>query len=197
MPSLSHITVFCGSSESNDPEYLNYSEALGTSLAKSNIGIIYGGAKVGIMGALAKGALNEGGKVIGIIPYFLETKEVAHDGLTQMITVQTMHERKLKMNEMADGFIILPGGYGTMEEFFEVLTWGQLGLHQKPIGILNVGGYYDALIHLFETMLAKELIGKNHMKMILISSSIDDLMEKMRTYTPPKMKNWITDKEKT
>ena len=134
---MKSVTVFCGSSMGTDPIYKSQAFLLGKTLAQQNIKLIYGGAKVGLMGAVADGALSENGKVIGVLPHFLGTKEIAHESLTELIRVESMHERKTKMSELSEGVIALPGGFGTLEELFEMLTWGQLGLHQKPIGILN------------------------------------------------------------
>lgn len=137
------------------------------------------------MGKLAEGVLSENGEIIGIIPEFLKKKEIAHEKLTELITVSTMHQRKALMQEKSDGFIALPGGFGTMEELFEILTWGQLGLHRKPIGILNVNAYYDALIQLIDKMIEEGLLKEEYRKMILISDSADDLLKKMETNVLP------------
>lgn len=194
---MNAITVFCGSSSGRNTNFSTQAFALGSFLAEKKIKVIYGGAKIGLMGAVANGALQKNGQVIGVIPDFLKTKEVVHDSLTELITVQTMHERKTKMSDLADGFIILPGGFGTMEEFFEILTWAQLGLHKKPIGLLNVDGYYNALIDLFDNMMKEELIKQSNQSMVLIDDSIDSLYQQMTSYLPPKVKLWISEPEKT
>ena len=155
MIKLDSIAVFCGSSEGNDNLVISQSEQLGEQLAKLDVTLIYGGAKVGIMGKIAKSTLEHHGKVIGVIPDFLKLKEVVHLGLTELYTTQNMHDRKLKIQELADGFIALPGGFGTFEELFEIITWAQLGLHQKPIGLLNSNGFYNDLVKMIETMVAK------------------------------------------
>jgi uncharacterized protein (TIGR00730 family) len=147
---MKRITVFCGSSSGTEEIYTTQATLLGETLAIRNIELVYGGAKVGLMGAVADGVLNQGGKVIGVLPNFLGAKEIAHPKLTELILVATMHERKTKMNDLCDGVIVLPGGFGTLDELFEMLTWAQLGLHKKPIAILNVDGYYDALIFLYK-----------------------------------------------
>src|SRR6478609_6235349 len=165
---IKSIAVFCGSSLGNDPHFQIQAKLLGQTLAKQNIELVYGGAKIGLMGAVADGALDEGGKVIGILPKFLRSKEIAHEGLTQLILVDSMHERKTKMNELCDGVIALPGGYGTLEEFFEMLTWSQLGLHQKPVAILNVNGFYDSLTALVQTMVDKGFLKKSNQQMLLM-----------------------------
>lgn len=188
---MKRITVFCGSSSGTADVYRSQASILGKTLAKRNIELIYGGANVGLMGALADGALSENGKVIGVLPDFLKSKEIAHDNLTELIIVASMHERKAKMNELCDGVIALPGGYGTLEEFFEMLTWAQLGLHQKPIAVLNVDGYFDALITLVETMVSKGFLKEINQEMLIISNNIDDLLNKMECYIAPKVGKWI------
>lgn len=152
---MKSITVFCGSSFGSDNVFKEQATLLGQTLAKQNIQLVYGGSNTGLMGAVADGSLHAGGKVIGILPHFLQSKEIAHQHLTELILVDTMHERKTKMNDLCDGVIVLPGGYGTLEEFFEMITWAQLGLHEKPIAILNIDGFYDDLIKLTQTMVDK------------------------------------------
>ncbi|KAF2509532.1 TIGR00730 family Rossman fold protein [Flavobacterium zhairuonense] len=192
---MKNITVFCGSSFGIDEIFREQAELLGKTLAKQNIGLVYGGANVGLMGAVADGALSENGSVIGVLPNFLRSKEIAHLGLTELIVVESMHERKTKMNDLCDGVIALPGGFGTLEELFEMLTWAQLGLHKKPIAILNTNGFYDSLIELTETMVEKGLLKDVNQKMLLVSDNIDDLLEKMRNYIPPTVGKWIDKKE--
>ena len=165
---------------------------LGQTLAKENIDLVYGGANVGLMGALANATLSGGGNVIGVIPTFLKSKEIAHLGLTELHIVASMHERKTKMNDLCDGAIALPGGFGTLEELFEMLTWGQLGLHQKPVGLLNVNGFYDELIQLMDTMVEKGFLKEVYRKLVLISNNPNDLLAQMRTYEAPKVGRWIT-----
>ena len=189
---MKSITVFCGSSIGTDSAFKAEAILLGETLAKQNIGLVYGGAKVGIMGAIADGVLDNGGKVIGVIPQFLRTKEVAHENLTELIMVKTMHERKTKMHELCDGVIALPGGFGTMEELFEMLTWAQLGLHQKPIGLLNTNGFYDDLIHLIKNMVDKGFLKSVNQEMLIVSNSIDGLLDKMKNYKAPEVAKWIT-----
>jgi uncharacterized protein (TIGR00730 family) len=192
---IKRITVFCGSSLGNDPNFQIQAKLLGQTLAKQNIELVYGGAKIGLMGAVADGVLEEGGKVIGVLPKFLRSKEIAHEGLTQLILVDSMHERKTKMNELCDGVIALPGGFGTMEEFFEMLTWSQLGLHQKPVAILNVNGFYDSLIVLAQTMVDCGLLKEVNQKMLLVSDDIDDLLNIMKNYVAPRVGKWIQKDE--
>ena len=187
---MKSICVYCASSMGNNPVYGEMAFELGKTLAEHEIELVYGGAKVGLMGKVADGALSKNGKVTGIIPEFLQTKEIAHEKLFELITVQSMHERKAMMQEKSDGFIALPGGFGTMEELFEILTWGQLDLHRKPIGILNVNGYYDALIQLVETMISAGLLKEEYKKMVLVSDSIDDLLSQMNLYEVPFQTKW-------
>lgn len=193
---MKNITVFCGSSFGTDEIFKEQAELLGKTLAQQNIGLIYGGANVGLMGAVADGALSENGTVIGVLPNFLRSKEIAHKGLTELILVESMHERKTKMSDLCDGVIALPGGFGTLEELFEMLTWAQLGLHKKPIAILNINGFYGALIELLKGMVEKGLLKDVNQEMLLVSDNIDDLLDKMRNYVPPTLGKWI-DKEKS
>jgi uncharacterized protein (TIGR00730 family) len=192
---MKSITVFCGSSFGSDDVFKEQATLLGQTLAKQNIQLIYGGADVGLMGAVADGALNSGGKVIGVLPHFLQSKEIAHKQLTELILVETMHERKTKMNDLCDGVIVLPGGYGTLEEFFEMITWAQLGLHKKPIAILNIDGFYDDLIKLVQTMVDKGFLKQINREMLLISDTINELLEMMRNYKAPTVGKWISKDE--
>lgn len=148
---MKSITVFCGSSFGYDEIYKTQATILGQTLAKKKIRLVYGGANVGLMGAVADGALHAGGEVVGVLPKFLQEKEIAHKHLTELILVDSMHERKIKMNDLCEGVIALPGGYGTLEEFFEMLTWAQLGLHKKPLALFNINGYYNGLEALTKT----------------------------------------------
>jgi uncharacterized protein (TIGR00730 family) len=188
---MKRITVFCGSSFGTEEIYTTQATQLGKTLAKHNIELVYGGANVGLMSAVADGVLNEGGKVIGVLPNFLKSKEIAHEHLTELILVDSMHERKNKMNELSDGVIALPGGFGTLEEFFEMLTWAQLGLHKKPIAILNINGFYDSLMDLVQTMVKKGFLKEVNQKMILVSDDIDELLDKMKKYVAPAVGKWI------
>lgn len=181
------IAVFCGSSDGYLEQYREIAYELGAMLAAKSIRIIYGGAKIGLMGALADGALSNGGQVIGVIPDFLQTKEVTHEGLTELVLVQTMHERKIKMHELSNGVITLPGGWGTMDELFEMLTWAQLGLHHKPIGLLNVLGYYEAFQAFIDSMVREGFLAEDVSKILLMSDSIDDLLEQMDQYIAPEL----------
>ncbi|MCA1918222.1 MAG: TIGR00730 family Rossman fold protein [Flavobacterium piscis] len=188
---MKRITVFCGSSFGTEEIYKEQATLLGQTLAKQNIELVYGGANVGLMGAVADGILKEGGKAIGVLPNFLRSKEIAHLGLTELILVESMHERKTKMNDLCDGVIALPGGFGTLEELFEMLTWAQLGLHKKPIAILNINGFYDALIELTKVMVEKGLLKEANQQMLLVSDNIDDLLDQMKNYVAPTTGKWI------
>ncbi|CAD0009708.1 LOG family protein [Flavobacterium chungangense] len=188
---MKRITVFCGSSFGTEEIYKEQAALLGETLAKQNIELVYGGANVGLMGAVADAVLNNGGKAIGVLPNFLRSKEIAHLGLTELILVESMHERKTKMNDLCDGVIALPGGFGTLEELFEMITWAQLGLHKKPIAILNINGFYDSLIQLTEVMVSKGLLKDVNQQMLLVSNDIDDLLNKMNNYTAPTVGKWI------
>lgn len=190
---MKSIVVFCGSGEGNKPVYKEAAHELGTTLATQGIRLIYGGARVGIMGAVAEAALAAGGEVIGVIPHFLRTKEVAHEGLTELIVTENMHERKLKMHELSDGIIALPGGWGTMEELFEMLTWAQLGLHVRPVGLLNVNGYYNALNTLCDTMVNEGFIPADVRGMLLTNTTVEGLLEQMHSYIPIQTPKWITN----
>lgn len=189
---MNTIAIFCGSSKGADRVYEEQAYLLGKVLAESGIRLVYGGANVGLMGAVADGALQHGGQVIGVLPYFLQKKEIAHGRLSELILVETMHERKMKMNQLSDAVIALPGGFGTLEEFFEVLTWGQLGLHQKPMGLLNTNGFYDELIALAQQMVDKGFLKEINQQMLLWDTDISNLLDKMRNYQPPATGKWIT-----
>ena len=193
MRKLTSICVFCGSSEGNDIQIIEAATQLGKVLATNNIELVYGAAKIGIMGLVAKSTLAHEGKVIGIIPEFLKLKEVVHLGLTELITTENMHDRKLKMKKRSDGFITMPGGMGTMEEFFELLTWLQLGLHSKPIGLLNVNHYYDDLILMLEKMVKKGFLSMDNLGLLIVDDQIDHLLKKMKNFKNPQKPKWLTN----
>lgn len=193
MIKLDKICVFCGSSEGNDTHIIDTAIKLGSVLAERKITLVYGAAKIGIMGEIAKSVLDQQGEVIGIIPEFLKKKEVVHLGLTELITTTNMHDRKLKMQEISDGFIALPGGLGTLEELFEILTWLQLGLHSKPIGLLNINGFYDDLLRLLENMVRKGFVSMDTYELLLVDKSIEKLLEKMEEFKPPQRPHWLTE----
>jgi uncharacterized protein (TIGR00730 family) len=188
---MKRITVFCGSSFGTDEIYEKQAFKLGETLADRKIGLVYGGANVGLMNAVANGSLSKGGEVTGVLPVFIKEKGIAHKNLTELILVETMHERKARMNELSDGVIALPGGFGTLEEFFEILTWGQLGLHRKPVGLLNVNGFYDPLNILAKTMVEKGFLREANRKMLLISDDIEKLLDQMEKYIAPSINKWI------
>jgi len=189
------IVVFCGSSIGEDPQFATDAYDLGVTLAKQHIKLIYGGAKIGIMGKVAQGALDNSGKVIGVIPDFLKRKEVYHDGLTELIITQNMHDRKLKMHELSDGILMLPGGFGTLEEFFEMLTWSQLGLHPYPIAVLNTNGFYDELLQMLAKMAAKGFVKQENLNAILVDKDIDALLDKMKAFKPLPRPQWMTKEQ--
>ena len=191
---MNSVTVFCGSSFGFNEVYKDQANLLGQVLAKKGIRLVYGGAKVGLMGAVADGALSEGGEVIGVLTKFLLEKELAHEGLTELILVDSMHERKLKMNDLCEGVMALPGGFGTMEELFEMLTWAQLGLHEKPVALLNINGYYDSMNVLTKTMVDNGFLKDVNRDMLLVSDNIEDLLHQMVVYKAPEVGKWITKK---
>jgi len=191
MRKLTSVGVFCGSSSGNDPEIVTQAFELGETLAKREITLVYGAAKIGVMGHVAQGALDHGGKVIGVIPEFLKIKEVVHLGLTELITTENMHQRKLKIHELSDGFMALPGGFGTFEELFEIITWAQLGLHQKPIGLLNINGFYDNLISMLNTMVEKGLLKPENHDLLIVDNNIESLLIRMDQFIPKLVPKWL------
>lgn len=188
---MKKLAVFCGSKDGASPLFKEAAATLGTVLAQQDYGLVYGGSRVGTMGAVADAILAANGQAIGVLPHFLQEKEIAHPNLTKLHLVESMHDRKAKMAELADGFIILPGGPGTMEEFFEVFTWAQLGLHEKPCGILNIDGYYDPLIALFKQMETQGFIIPEHAAMLLVESTPEALLERFRQYEAPHVKSYL------
>jgi uncharacterized protein (TIGR00730 family) len=192
---MKKICVFLGSNSGARPEYREAAVELGQSLARAGVGLVYGGAKVGLMGTLADAALAAGGDVVGIIPRALVEKEVAHSGLSDLRVVTSMHERKSLMAELSDGFIALPGGMGTLEELFEMLTWAQLGMHRKPCGLLNVAGYYDGLSAFLDHAVGERFVAQAHRDMLLVGKTAKDLLASFSTYRPPIVEKWIERKE--
>lgn len=182
---MKSIAIFCASSEGLNPIYKKVAYETGAQLAREGVQVVYGGSKIGLMGAVADGALSQGGLVIGVLPGFMRSREIAHDGLSQLILVDSMQERKLKMHELSDGVIALPGGFGTFEELFEMLTWGQLGLHQKPIGLLNVNGYYQLLAQMLDHMRDEGLLKHANREMLLMQEDLELLLHAMHAYEPP------------
>jgi uncharacterized protein (TIGR00730 family) len=188
---MHRICVFAGSSPGARPEYALAAQELGRALVARRLGVVYGGARVGLMGAVADTVLAGGGLVTGVIPEGLVTKEIAHDGLTELRVVASMHERKAMMNDLADGFIALPGGWGTLEEFFEVLTWAQLGLHRKPCGLLNAHGYFDRLLSFIDHSVDERFVRSHHRSMVLVARSPDELLRQFDAYVPSVVEKWI------
>jgi uncharacterized protein (TIGR00730 family) len=188
---MKSIVVFCGASAGADEIYCEEGYAFGKLLAINGITLIYGGASIGVMGAVANGCLENGGQAIGIITDFFRTKEVAHEDLSEMIVVKTMHERKLLMYKMADGAVVLPGGFGTMDEFFEVLTWSQLGMHTKPIAVLNVKDYYRHLIAFVHHAQQEAFIADRDKDLIIIGGSCAEVLDKMQNFKSDPRKVWV------
>jgi uncharacterized protein (TIGR00730 family) len=182
---MKSLCVFCGSSPGRDAAYGEAAAKLGRLLAERGITLIYGGGSVGLMGACADACLAAGGKVVGVIPRHLLDMEVGHINLTALHVVDTMHERKAMMAELSNGFIVLPGGIGTMEEFFEIWTWGQLGIHHKPFGVLNVAGYYDALFSFIATMVEQGFLKIQQAAMTQLSEDPEMLLDALAAYVPP------------
>ena len=193
---MKRLCVFCGSSPGNTPAYLEAARNLGRTLAREGIALVYGGARVGTMGAVADAVLEAGGEAIGVIPEALVAREVAHTGLTELHVVVSMHERKALMADLADGFVALPGGFGTFEEIMEVTTWAQLGMHHKPCGLLNVSGYYDHFKVFIDRAVMEGFIRPEHRAMLLIERDIERLLVRFKVYQPPIVPKWI-DKEET
>lgn len=185
------LCVFAGSSAGRDTAYETAARELGTTLAIRGIGLVYGGARVGLMGIVADAALAARGEVIGVIPERLVAKEIAHQGLTDLRIVSSMHERKALMADLSDGFIALPGGWGTIEELFEVLTWGQLGLHGKPCGLLNVHGYFDRLLAFVDHAVDEAFVRREYRRMITVGESATDLLDRLADYESPVVDKWI------
>src|SRR5438128_7748161 len=182
---MKSICVFAGSNAGAKIEYAAAARELGRVLAQRRLGLVYGGARVGLMGVLADEALSEGAHVIGVMPEALVAKEVAHRGLSELRVVKSMHERKAMMAALSDGFVALPGGWGTLEEFFEVLTWGQLGLHRKPCGLLNVRGFFDGLLSFIDHSVEERFVRRENRSMVLVSASAGVLFESFDRYVPP------------
>lgn len=190
---MEKIAVYCGSSTGSIQIYRDQAAQLGTYLAEMGIHLVFGGGKVGMMGILADAAMEAGGQVTGVIPGFLHIKEVAHPGLTELITVGSMHERKALIEKMCDAAIALPGGFGTLDELFEMLTWGQLGLHDKPVGILNINGFFDQILAAVDRMVEEGFLKDLNRDMLLVSEDIEDLLKRMQNYNPPSVRKWIMD----
>ena len=182
------IAVFCGSSLGNHIEYINATKKLGKFFAKNSIDVVYGGGNAGLMGVIADTVMDNGGKVYGVIPEKLKDKELAHTDITDLKIVETMHERKAAMAELADAFVVLPGGAGTLEEIFEVWTWAQLGFHDKPCAFFNVNGFYDKLFEMIDHMCDSKFLKQEHSDMLIKTDNQEELLKAIKEYTPPKHK---------
>jgi len=182
---VKRVCVFAGSSAGVRPEYATAARALAMACAERGLGIVYGGGSIGLMGTLADTALAAGAEVIGVIPAPLATKELAHAGLSELRVVESMHERKATMNALADGFVALPGGLGTFEETLEVLTWAQLGIHAKPVGVLNVAGYYDGLLRWLAHAVGEGFIRREYVGLLIVADEPGELLDRLAAWTPP------------
>ena len=187
---MKRICVFCGSNAGARSEYAEAARALATVLAERKLGIVYGGGNVGLMGVLADAALERGGEVIGVIPQKLVDKEVAHRGITELRIVETMHERKALMNDLSDAFLALPGGFGTLDEFFEVLTWSQLGFHGKPCALLNVAGYYDGMLAMLDHAVTERFLRPAHRELIIADTDPLRLLQRLSAFVPAPKGKW-------
>lgn len=192
---IKKICVYCGSSPGKNPAYSQAAVKLAQALCERNIGLVYGGAAVGVMGTIANAVLAAGGEAVGVIPKALALKEVAHDSLSELHVVASMHERKAMMADLADGFIALPGGWGTLEEIFEILTWAQLGFHDKPCGLLNIEGYYDGLIGFLENSFDQQFVNELCRPMLMKAREPQTLLDKFATYRAPKVRKWMGEDE--
>lgn len=194
---MNSICVYCGSNFNGDPILRAAIKSLAQVFVKQNITMVYGGGSVGVMGVIADDIMQLGGKVIGVIPQFLMDKEVGHTGITEMIVTENMHQRKQKMADLADGFIILPGGFGTLEEFFEVLTWLQLGLHAKPIGVLNVNGFYDHLFLQMDKMVEQRFLKQTNRDLVFNEADAEKLVNQMKNFDAKPDDVWFRDRNLT
>jgi uncharacterized protein (TIGR00730 family) len=192
---VKRLCIFCGSSPGARPAYRAAAEGLGTLLAQRGIGLVYGGASVGLMGAVADAALAAGGEVVGVLPRSLARKELAHERLTELRLVDSMHERKAQMAELSDGFVALPGGVGTLEELFEILTWAQLGLHAKPCALLDTAGYFEPLLAVLDRAVDERFLRPPHRAMLLVDEAPERLLDAMVRYRPPRVEKWIDRSE--
>jgi uncharacterized protein (TIGR00730 family) len=189
---MDRLCVFCGSSPGHDPAYAALAAKLGRTLAQRRIGVVYGGGRIGLMGVLADAALSAGGEVIGVIPKPLLDREHGHLGLTQLRVVDSMHERKALMVELADGFVALPGGIGTLEELFEAWTWAQLGMHRKPCGLIDVNGFFAPLVGFLDQLVAAGFVHSTTRAMLAVAASPDELLARFSAYEAPAVAEWVT-----
>ncbi len=194
---MKSIAIFCGANFNGDPALKEAVEQLVEVMASRNMSLVFGGGKVGMMGLLADNMIERGGKTVGVIPQFLLDKEVGHTGLTELHIVETMHQRKQLMSDLCDAIIMLPGGFGTLEEFFEVLTWLQLGLHHKPIGILNVNGFYDFLLKQMDVMVEHQFLKPANRKLVITSGDVIELVNLMENFTAKPDEVWFRDRNLT
>lgn len=185
------IAIYCGANGGNDPLYKKAAAEMASYLAEQGIGLVYGGGNVGLMGTIADAALAAGGEVIGVIPESLMAKELGHGGVTKLHVVSSMHERKQLMVDLSDGFIALPGGFGTLDELFETLTWLQLSFHSKPVGLLNVNGFFDKLLPFLDHMTEQGFLRVAHRQCVLVHETPDELLELMKAFQPPNLGKWI------
>lgn len=192
---MKRVCVYCGSSPGRLPGYREAARELAHEMVARGLDLVYGGGSVGVMGAVADAVLERGGAVTGVIPRSLATKELAHDGLTELIVVGSMHERKAKMAELSDAFVALPGGWGTCEEIFEMLTWAQLGFHAKPCGLLNVAGYYDPLFAFLEHAIAERFVKEEYRPMMIMEDDPGRLIDRFAVYRAPRVRKWIEAEE--
>lgn len=192
---IKNICVYCGSSPGKNPAYSQAAQSLAKAMCKRGVGLVYGGAAVGIMGTVANAVLAGGGKAIGVIPKSLAVKEVAHSNLTELHVVTSMHERKAMMAELADGFIALPGGWGTLEEIFEMLTWAQLGFHEKPCALLNIEGYYDHLFSFLENSFEQQFVNSLYRPMLIEAREPGELLDGFAAYRAPRVRKWVGEDE--
>lgn len=190
---MKSICVFCGSSMGNNPAYKDEAEKLGILLANKNITLVYGGGNVGLMGVMADSNIQATGKCVGVMPGRLIDLEIAHDNLTELIVVDSMHERKGRMADLSDGFIAMPGGFGTLDELSEALTYNQLRLYDKPVGILNINGYYDLLLDFFDRNVEEKFVRPEHRNNIILSDDVEELLRKMMEYKPVSIGKWIDE----
>ena len=192
---MKQVCIFCGSYQGTQPIYMITAHQMGMGLAQRGLGLVYGGGRVGLMGAVADGTMAGGGKVTGVIPQSLVDRELAHNGLSEIHVVKSMHERKAMMAEIADAFIAMPGGYGTLDELFEIITWAQLGFHHKPIALLNIGGYFDPLLTFIEHMATEGFIKPEHRGAVLVKNEVDTLLDTLLSYKPPQLEKWLKKPE--
>ena len=197
MLALKRLCVFCGSSAGNDPVYREMATRFGELMVQSGQELVYGGGSVGLMGTIADAVLNAGGRVTGVIPQFLATRELLHEGATDLRITTGMHERKALMAELSDAFVALPGGLGTYEELFEVMTWAQLGLHCKPIGLLNISGYFDPLVQLVDRAISTGFCRDEHRRLFIVDDQPERLLKRLALHQPPSVGKWIHSREQT